>query len=410
MQLNGSPLRDDEQVQEREAGITDAATRALRDAFRIYEGNLQTALQRLETNYTQLERTQSQMRAIIDSSPDAILFLTTDGRPTSVNARFTEFFGLDDATVLSQLPYQLRALLKTLFENPGLVDRSLNVSPSDQEYLSREHLVQVGTLREFEFSALPVRNVDQTYIGRLYVWHDVTQERAVERMQSEFVSMVSHELRTPLTSIKGYIDLILTDGEVGELNGLQREFLQVSLNNARRLEGLVNDLLDISRLESGKIELHCGPFDLNQLIAELVPSFQRNWDAGRQTFALHLPAEAPTVFGDAGRVEQILTNLLSNAHKYTPDGGHIELCVEVEGAIARVAVSDSGIGLSAEEQAHLFTRFYRARNTVTETVGGTGLGLAITRSLVEMQGGEMQVESEPGLGSTFRFTLPLAQA
>lgn len=410
MQLNGSPLRDDEQEQEREAGITDAATRALRDAFRIYEGNLQTALQRLETNYTQLERTQSQMRAIIDSSPDAILFLTTDGRPTSVNARFTEFFGLDDATVLSQLPYQLRALLKTLFEDPGLVDRSLNVSPSDQEYLSREHLVQVGTLREFEFSALPVRNVDQTYIGRLYVWHDVTQERAVERMQSEFVSMVSHELRTPLTSIKGYIDLILTDGEVGELNGLQREFLQVSLNNARRLEGLVNDLLDISRLESGKIELHCGPFDLNQLIAELVPSFQRNWDAGRQTFALHLPAEAPTVFGDAGRVEQILTNLLSNAHKYTPDGGHIELCVEVEGAIARVAVSDSGIGLSAEEQAHLFTRFYRARNTVTETVGGTGLGLAITRSLVEMQGGEMQVESEPGLGSTFRFTLPLAQA
>lgn len=229
---------------------------------------------------------------------------------------------------------------------------------------------------------------------------------AMDRMKSEFVSLASHELRTPLTSIKGYIDLILNDESVGDLNELQREFLEISLNNARRLERLINDLLDLSHIESGKLELHCEPFDIKRLISELMPSFQPAWNTKKQLFTLHLPDEIPTILGDADRVAQILTNLLSNAHKYTPEGGSIDLSVEIAGRFLSIAVTDSGIGLSAEEQAHLFTRFYRARSA--ETISGTGLGLVITRSLVEMQGGEIQVASEPGHGSTFRFTLPCA--
>ncbi len=162
-------------------------------------------------------------------------------------------------------------------------------------------------------------------------------------------------------------------------------------------------------MESGKLELHRKPLDITLLIRELLPSFQPGWDARRQTFTLHLPEKAPMVLGDADRLMQILSNLLSNAHKYTPEGGHIDLSVEIAEPVARVEVTDSGIGLSTEEQAMLFTRFYRAHNPTTEAVGGTGLGLVITRSLVEMQGGEMQVSSEPGHGSTFGFTLPLAQ-
>src|SRR6266700_5004614 len=135
---------------------------------------------------------------------------------------------------------------------------------------------------------------------------------------------------------------------------------------------------------------------------------QLRWETKRQTFTLYLPEPALMVLGDADRVKQILTNLFSNAHKYTPEEGHIDLSVEVVGPFACMAVTDSGIGLSTEEQARLFTRFYRAHNAAAKGVGGTGLGLAITRSLVEMQGGEIQVTSEPGHGSTFRFTLPLA--
>lgn len=370
---------------------------------------LQEALHRSQANYAQLERTKSQLRAIIDASQEAMLFLSPGGRPLRVNARFSNFFRLDDTTVLSQSAKQLTALLKGLFEVSDSLDRSLDWNTADQEHIFREKQVQVKPMRrEFDFSSLPVINADQTYIGRLYVWHDVTREREIDRMKSEFVSMASHELRTPLTSIKGYIDLLLTDDTVGELNELQREFLGITQYNTRRLTSLVNDLLDLTSMESGKLELHYEPINITLLIRELLPSFQPGWDTRRQTFTLHAPEPAPIVLGDADRVRQILSNLLSNAHKYTQDGGHIGLSVEIVGHVARVAITDSGIGLSSEEQAQLFTRFYRAHNAITGVGGGTGLGLVITRSLVEMQGGEIQVSSEPGHGSTFRFTLPLA--
>jgi signal transduction histidine kinase/CheY-like chemotaxis protein len=396
--------------QEKETVYTDEYKRAIEEAFRTNEDRVQAALQLAEAHYMELERTKSQLRAIIDASQEAMLFLSPDGRPLKVNMRFTDFFGLDDTTVLSQSADQLTELLKGLFVDAVLPDQSLAWGTTDQKRIFREKQLQVGPeRREYDFASLPVMNVNQTYIGRLYVWHDATHEREVDRMKSGFVSMVSHELRTPLTSIKGYVDLVLTDETVGELNELQREFLEIVQNNARRLERLVNDLLDLSRMESGKIELHRKPLDITLLIRELLPSFQPGWDARRQTFTLHLPEIAPKVLGDADRVTQILSNLLSNAHKYTPDEGHIDLSVKIAEPVARVEVTDSGIGMSKEEQSLLFTPFYRANNPTTEAVGGTGLGLLITRSLVEMQGGEMQVSSKPGHGSTFGFTLPLAQ-
>jgi signal transduction histidine kinase/CheY-like chemotaxis protein len=395
--------------QDKETLSTDEYKRAIEEAFRVNDARLQSTLQLAEGHFEQLERTKSQLRAIIDASQEAMLFLSPDGRPLKVNKRFTDFFELDDTTVLSQSADQLTALLKGLFVETVLLERQ-TWNTTDREHIFREQQVQVGPGgREFDFASLPVMNVDQTYIGRLYVWHDMTHEREVDRMKSGFVSMVSHELRTPLTSIKGYVDLLLTDETVGELTELQREFLGIVRNNSHRLMSLVNDLLDLSSMESGKIGLHCEPLDIILLIHELLPSFQPGWDAKRQMFTLHLPEKAPMVLGDPDRLAQILSNLLSNAHKYTPDEGHIDLSVEIAEQVARVKVTDSGIGLTKEEQALLFTRFYRAHNSTTKAVGGTGLGLVITRSLVEMQGGEMQVSSEPGHGSTFSFTLPLAQ-
>src|SRR5713101_1197385 len=232
------PSHGDEQ--EQETVNTDEYKRAIEEAFRINEAHLEAALQLAEANYAQLERTKSQLRAIIDASQEAILFLSPDGRPLKVNMRFTDFFGLDDTTVLSQSADQLTALLKGLFVDAVLLDGGT----TDQEHIFREQQVQVEPeRREFDFSSLPVRNIDQTYMGRLYVWHDVTHERTVDRMKSEFVALVSHELRTPLTSIKGFVDLLLTDETAGDLSELQREFLQVVQNNARRLVSLINDLL-----------------------------------------------------------------------------------------------------------------------------------------------------------------------
>jgi signal transduction histidine kinase len=377
------------------------------EAFRIRERNLQAALARLEGNYAQLEQTQSQLRAIIDASPDALLLLSSDGRPVKVNRCFTTFFGLDDAQVLSQRPDQLIALLKKLFESSGALDRSPIWSLTDHEQIFRESLVQVHpSQRVFDLFSLPVTHIDHNYLGRLYVWHDVTHEHEVDRMKSALSSMVTHELRTPLTCIKGFVDLLVGEETADPLTEEQREALTIIQQETHRMLSLTNDLLDLSHLESGTFEWFQEPLHLNDLVLRLIPSFQRIWEADRQTFTLHLPVHAPIALGDAERVTQILANLLSNAHKYTPAGGSIDLSIESVGAMVSIIVADTGIGLSTEEQTRLFTRFYRAHNPMMKSVSGTGLGLTITRMLVEMQGGEISVTSEPGHGSMFRFTLP----
>lgn len=226
-----------------------------------------------------------------------------------------------------------------------------------------------------------------------------------DRLKTEFVSMVSHELRAPLTSISGYVALLL-EGAGGDLNDEQREFLTIVMKNADRLLALINDLLDISRVEAGRIDLHRQVLDLSDAIAGAVALMQPQFEAKQQRVVLELPEELPPVFADADRVAQILTNLLSNASKYTPAGGNIIVRAAPADGSVRVAIQDNGIGLSPAEQAQVFTKFFRARNRLTEQTGGTGLGLAITRSLVELHGGAITVASAPGEGSTFSFTLP----
>jgi signal transduction histidine kinase len=235
---------------------------------------------------------------------------------------------------------------------------------------------------------------------------DVTQQREVDRMKSEFVSHVSHELRTPLTSIAGFIDLIL-EGEAGEIDENQHRYLSIVNNNANRLVDLINDLLDISRIEAGRIDLRCSTLDLGALVTTAATALRPQIDAHHQLLDLAVPDTLPNVWGDADRVLQILTNLLSNASKYTPDGGQLRIRAEPHEDMIAVSVSDTGVGMSPEELSRLFTRFYRVNNELTSEITGTGLGLAITRSLVEMHGGTITVSSTPGAGSVFTFTLPV---
>lgn len=263
----------------------------------------------------------------------------------------------------------------------------------------------------------PNEDENQAVAERVEKKRDMTHEREVDQLKSEFVSLVSHELRTPLTSIKGYVDLLL-DGDAGELTREQQEYLGIVKENADRLIALINDLLDISHIESGKIELQRGPLDLVRLIHGVADSLRPSIAAKGQHLTLSLTGEhelsaagrggvlLPPVFADPDRVTQILTNLLDNAYKYTPAGGSLSVRAYPEGDYVRVDVQDTGIGLSTEEQAHIFTRFYRARNRIVREVGGTGLGLSIARSLVEMHGGKIIVSSSPDHGSTFSFTLP----
>jgi signal transduction histidine kinase len=235
------------------------------------------------------------------------------------------------------------------------------------------------------------------------------QNRSIQetaRLKTEFVSIVSHELRTPLTSILGYVELLL-EGRTGTLGGELRECLTIVRGSVDRLLGLIDDLLDVSRIEAGKIELHRARLDLNGLIRGVAEAVRPLIDGKAQQLALDL-AELPPVWADDARVVQILTNLVANANKYTPRGGRIAVAARRDDGFVRVNVSDSGIGLTSEEQAQLFTRYFRADPT-TRMAGGTGLGLTIARLLVELHGGTLTVRSAPGQGSTFSFSLPVTQ-
>ncbi|HSJ52631.1 MAG TPA: response regulator, partial [Anaerolineae bacterium] len=232
-----------------------------------------------------------------------------------------------------------------------------------------------------------------------------TREAEVDRMKSDFVSIVSHELRTPLTAIKGYLDLILM-GAAGPVSKQQGSFLEIARSNTVRLHVLVSDLLDLSRIESGKVDLDVQVVSIPQIVEQVSRTLQKEFADRGMTLARDVPEDLPEIFGDPGRITQILTNLLSNAYKYTREGGATVRARVVDGFL-RVDVVDTGVGISPQDQARLFTRFFRAEDDLVRQQTGTGLGLNITRSLVEMHGGEIQVASEPGKGSTFSFTLPL---
>jgi signal transduction histidine kinase len=240
--------------------------------------------------------------------------------------------------------------------------------------------------------------------------------QAANLAKSEFVSLVSHELKTPMTSIRGYADL-LAKGVVGPVNQAQANFLNTIRSNVGRMATLVSDLTDISRIEAGRLRLQFSTVNLPDVIQEVAGSQKAQIDEKGQTLDLNLQADLPLVWGDQSRITQILTNLLSNANKYTPDEGKISINAEqscepstTKGLPAVICVSlrDTGFGISKDEQRDVFQKFFRSDDSKVRESPGTGLGLSITRHLVEMQGGQIWFESEPGEGTTFYFTIPVA--
>jgi signal transduction histidine kinase len=235
--------------------------------------------------------------------------------------------------------------------------------------------------------------------------------------KSEFVSFVSHELKNPMTSIKGYTEL-LAAGAVGPVNEAQANFLVTIRSNVERMSTLVSDLNDVSRIEAGRLRLDFRAVVLSEITEEVVRSLRRQIEEKSQKLTIQLPQELSKMWADRSRVVQILTNLISNATKYTQASGEILVLAETcdnqwdpNGAarVVHVWVKDNGIGIGPEDQKKIFQKFFRSEDPKTREATGTGLGLNITRSLVEMQGGRIWFVSEFRQGTTFHFTLPIAE-
>jgi len=247
-----------------------------------------------------------------------------------------------------------------------------------------------------DYAAIAIEN------ARLY-----EDTRQADRAKSEFVSLVSHELRTPMTSIRGYADM-LAKGMCGSLTPQQEQFINIIRNNAKRMQILVSDLQDVSRIETGQLRLEIKLTDLTGALEDALQATQGQIEARSQQLTLEVAEDLPLVHADSARLTQILTNLLSNAYKYTPEGGRIRVRAWSQNGYVHCTVSDSGIGISPEDQACLFTKFFRSEDPAVQEKPGTGLGLCIVKSLVQLQGGEIEMESQLGEGTTFTFTVPIA--
>ncbi len=231
----------------------------------------------------------------------------------------------------------------------------------------------------------------------------MTERAELERAKSEFVATASHELRSPLTSIKGFVELL--KGSAENMSERQLEFVDIILKSTDRLVDLVNDLLDVARIEAKHVEINRRPIDAGEAIREVIDLMAPRIAAKEQELGTYIAPALPLALADSARVRQIVANLLTNAHLYTPTGGRIHVGVEGDRAWVQIVVEDSGVGMTEEQRSRVFERFYRGRS---ESTPGTGLGLAIVKSLVELHHGQIEVDSKPGRGTRFTVRLPMA--
>jgi PAS domain S-box-containing protein len=341
----------------------------------------------------------SKSQAILEGIADGVIVFDNRGKSIVANPAIGRILERPYEQILDS---DIEALMG---DEVGKEDQEMLVKLLLERELRRSSVKFEWGDKTLSVSFAPVRTAHGEVTGTVAVFRDFTQEAEVARLKSDFVSIVSHELRTPLTSIKGYLDLLVM-GASGKFTKQQQSFLEIARSNAERLHQLVNDLLDMSRIESGKVELDIQVVSVPEVVSQVASSLQKEFERRNLTLALEIAPDLPEVFGDPGRIAQILTNLLGNACKYTKAGGATVRARVVRRAL-QIDVLDTGVGISHEDQPRLFNRFFRADDTAVRQQPGTGLGLNIAKSLVDMHGGSIWAESEPGVGSTFSFTLPL---
>jgi PAS domain S-box-containing protein len=345
------------------------------------------------------EETMLQLAAIVESSNDAICGTTLDGLIQNWNHGAERLYGYTRHEVLGKHV--------SLIHAEQMKDADLLQRIAAGERVSRLETINLtkdGRKIEVSMTISPILNRTGQIVGASTIARDITDERILDRLKSDFVGTVSHELRTPLSAIKGFLELVV-DGEAGPINETQREFLDIAVRNSDRLGALINDLLDMSRIESDRLEMKSGPVDLGAVLAEVGATFRHEAYTKGLVLREEVP-ELPLVRGDKARLIQVFCNLVSNAIKYTPKG-KIGIKAAPVGDGVEVIVYDSGIGLTPEEQSLLFTKFFRGSNPVVTESRGTGLGLVIAKAILQAHNASIDVESRPGEGTQFRVVLPL---
>jgi PAS domain S-box-containing protein len=351
-----------------------------------------------------LQATTARQKVIFDSAIDTIITLNPSGSIETVNAAGERMFGYSAAELTRR---DVSLLIDIAPDGEGEFLKRLGTS---QGALTRGLIRQMeGSRRSGETFPVDVAlGAMQLPTGThvVAVVRDISERRRIEQLKDEFVSTVSHELRTPLTSIAGSLGL-LSGGAAGPLPEKAARLIQIAQSNSQRLVRLINDILDIEKIESGKLRLELAPLDLREIAERSIEGVQGYARELGVVVALG-DAEAAPVRGDADRLIQVVTNLLSNASKFSPAGGVVTVTVDRETRLARLSVVDQGPGIPESFRSRIFAKFAQADGSDTRAKGGTGLGLAIAREIAERHGGRLWFESAEGEGATFHLDLPLA--
>lgn len=352
----------------------------------------------------------SRSKAILEAVADGVLVTDAKRLITLFNESGENILGLERSQVLGRSMEHFSGLFGRATRS--WMETISNWSQDPTTYQPGDTYAEQITLEDGRVISVHLAPVSlrNDFLGTVSIFQDITHQVEVDRLKSEFVATVSHELRTPMTSIKGYVEVLLM-GAAGEISEKQRRFLHVVKTNTERLSVLVNDLLDISQIESGQAKLSMQPLNVNELVDQAIDALERRTEGDEKSITIEKEIQPglPRVLGDAERIFRILDNLLDNAYQYNTPEGLISIRMHQSDNEVQIDIQDTGVGIHPDDQPQVFERFYRGESPLVLGVSGTGLGLSIVKNLVEMHNGRIWVESTgvPGEGSTFSFTLPV---
>lgn len=372
--------------------------------FLIYKAIIETGLVKpYNLLFRNLKQSEERYRDLYEEAPDAYFSVGTNGYIMRANRSAAELLGYSRVELVGRPVADLYA------DTPSGKDKAKELSQRflDGEEIRDEELEMCradGSSIWVNLSVSPIVDAEGRVIASRSVVRDITEHRKLDQLKDEFISLVSHELRSPLAVIMGALNTVLSEGtRLSEEE--THQLLQDAALESESLSHLLGNLLELSRAQAERLVLYSEAVDVRRVIQDTVDRIKRQSSAHQ--FVVNLPPELPPVYADPLRLERVLYNLLENAVKYSPEGGEIGVTVRPEGEELVIGVSDQGVGISPADQAKLFTPFQRLEESRPGGARGVGLGLLVCQRLVEAHGGRIWVESEPGRGSTFFFTLPL---
>ena len=373
-----------------------ARTKELQELANSLDRKVKIKTRELAKALKDVKEEQDKTLAIIDNFSDGLLVFNKKDELSLINPKAEEFLNLDKEKIINRTISDLAILPELSFL------KKIKVKPIFR--------------KEFKINSNFILEINSVFVKKgnkrnltLIILHDITRERRIERMKTEFVSLTAHQLRTPLSAIKWTLKMLL-EGDLGKINEEQRDFINKTYNSNERMINLINDLLNVTRIEEGKFILKQSPLSLEELIESLVSSYQHRIKEKKIKFSFRKEEKKiPNVSVDREKIKLAIENLLENALKYTPDRGKIVISVKKENNYIKFRIKDSGVGIPKEQQNRVFTKFFRAANIIRMETEGTGLGLFIAKNIIEAHGGRIWFKSNEGQGTTFYFSLPIKE-